>query len=168
MQEIYIENIKEVLRNKSKILKELEIKLTNKGHNIFIDGKADKEFIALEVLEAVNAGFSVDRALQLKQEGMMLQTLNIKNITKRSDLERVRARIIGKKGKTLKTLNNLTDCDLAMSGNKIGIIGHPDEMEDAVQSVTSLIQGSKQGNVYSRLERQRKQKRLDDKNIEIE
>ena len=55
-----------------------------------------------------------------------------------------------------------------MSGNKIGIIGHPDEMEDAVQSVTSLIQGSKQGNVYSRLERQRKQKRLDDKNIEIE
>ena len=82
MQEIYIENIKEVLRNKSRILKELEIKLTNKGHNIFIDGKADKEFIALEVLEAVNAGFSVDRALQLKQEGMMLQTLNIKNITK--------------------------------------------------------------------------------------
>jgi len=133
-----------------------------------IDGVADKEFIGLEVLEAVNTGFSVNRALQLKQEGMMLQTLNIKGITKRNDLERVRARIIGKKGRTLKTLNNLTNCDLAIHGNKIGIIGNTEEMEEAIQSVTSLIQGSKQGNVYSRLERQGKRKRLEDKDIDFE
>ena len=163
MQEIYIENIKEILRNKGNLEKQLSIKLTNKGKNVFVDGKAENEYIALEVLDAVRAGFSVDRALQLKQDNMILQTVHIKDVTKRNDLERIRARIIGKRGKTLKTLHNLTECDLAINNNEIGIIGPADEMEDAVQSVVSLIQGSKQGNVYSRLERQRKKKNIDNK-----
>lgn len=161
MQEIYIENLKELLRSKSRIQKELSIKLTNKGHNVFVEGSPENEFLAIEVLQALNAGFSADRALELKQDNFMLQTLNIKDITKRNDLERVRGRLIGTKGKTLKTLQNLTNCDLAMNDNEIGIIGPTEEMEDAVQAVTSLVQGSKQGNVYGRLERQRKKKRID-------
>ena len=162
MQEIYVENLKEVLRSKFRLQKELGIKLTNKGKNVFVNGPADKEFVAIEVLEAINLGFSADRALELTQDGFMLQTVHIKDITKRHDLERVRARIIGTHGRTLKTLQNLTNCDLAMNDNEIGLIGPIQEMEDAVQAVTSLVQGSKQGNVYGRLERQRKKKGSDD------
>jgi|TARA_B100002003_G_C14028049_1_gene495603 KH domain-containing protein len=168
MQEIYVENLKEVLRSKSRLQKELGIKLTNKGKNVFVNGPADKEFVAIEVLEAINLGFSADRALELTQEGFMLQTVHIKDITKRHDLERVRARIIGTHGRTLKTLQNLTNCDLAMNDNEIGLIGPIQEMEDAVQAVTSLVQGSKQGNVYGRLERQRKKKGGDDSELDIE
>ena len=54
MQEIYIENLKQVLQNKKKLESELEIILTNKGKNIFVEGQADKEFIAIEVLKAIN------------------------------------------------------------------------------------------------------------------
>jgi len=165
MQQTHIENIREVLRNKARIQKELNIKLSNKGHNIFIDGKAKDEYLCLEVLEAVNLGFSVDHALELKREGMMLQTVHIKGLTKRNDLERVRGRIIGKGGRTLKTLQKLTQCDLSINDNEIGIIGNAEEIEDAIQSITSLVQGSKQGNVYGRLERQRKKKRLDDDDL---
>ena len=168
MQEIYVENLKEVLRSKFRLQKELEIKLTNKGKNVFVNGPANKEFIAIEVLEAINLGFSADRALELTQNGFMLQTVHIKDITKRHDLERVRARIIGTQGRTLKTLQNLTNCDLAMNDNEIGLIGPIQEMEDAVQAVTSLVQGSKQGNVYGRLERQRKKKGLDDSELELD
>lgn len=168
MQEIYVENLKEVLRSKFRLQKELEIKLTNKGKNVFVNGPANKEFIAIEVLEAINLGFSADRALELTQDGFMLQTVHIKDITKRHDLERVRARIIGTHGRTLKTLQNLTNCDLAMNDNEIGLIGPIQEMEDAVQAVTSLVQGSKQGNVYGRLERQRKKKGSDDSELDIE
>jgi len=160
MQEIYIENTAEVLKNKSEIEKELSIKLTNKGKNIFVDGKAENEFIALEVLEAIKTGFSTDRALELKQEGMMFQRLDIKDLTKRSDLERVRGRIIGKAGKTLLTLHNLTNCNISLKDNEIGIIGDAEEIEDAVQALTSIVQGSKQSNVYARLEKLRKEKRL--------
>ena len=168
MQEIYVENLKEVLRSKFRLQKELGIKLTNKGKNVFVNGPANKEFIAIEVLEAINLGFSADRALELTQNGFMLQTVHIKDITKRHDLERVRARIIGTHGRTLKTLQNLTNCDLAMNDNEIGLIGPIQEMEDAVQAVTSLVQGSKQGNVYGRLERQRKKKGSDDSELDIE
>jgi len=168
MQEIYVENLKEVLRSKFRLQKELGIKLTNKGKNVFVNGPADKEFVAIEVLEAINLGFSADRALELTQNGFMLQTVHIKDITKRHDLERVRARIIGTQGRTLKTLQNLTNCDLAMNDNEIGLIGPIQEMEDAVQAVTSLVQGSKQGNVYGRLERQRKKKGRDDSELDIE
>jgi ribosomal RNA assembly protein len=168
MQEIYVENLKEVLRSKFRLQKELGVKLTNRGKNVFVNGPVDKEFMAIEVLEAINLGFSADRALELKQNDFMLQTVHIKDITKRHDLERVRARIIGSQGRTLKTLQNLTNCDLAMNDNEIGLIGPIQEMEDAVQAVTSLVQGSKQGNVYGRLERRRKKKGRDDSELDIE
>lgn len=168
MQEIYIENLKEVLRNKKRLVKELGIKLTNKGKIVFADGKAENEFTAIEVLRAIKLGFSADSALQIKENNFILQTVNIKDITKRNDLERVRARIIGTHGRTLKTLNNLTDCSLSLHDNQIGIIGSPLEVEDAIQSITSLIQGSKQGNVYGRLERQRKEKRLESKELDFD
>jgi len=41
------------------------------------------------------------------------------------------------------------------------LIGNAEIMDDAIQSVTSLILGSKQGNVYTRLERESKKKRME-------
>ena len=160
MQEIYVENMNHVLPNKKKLEKELEVKITNKGKNVFVDGDAEKEYTALEVMQAINLNFSVSKALLLKNDNIIIQTLNIKDTTKRHDLERVRARIIGTKGKTLKTLHNLTNCEISLKDNKIGIIGNAEEIEEAIQALTSLIQGSKQGNVYSRVEREKKRKRL--------
>ncbi len=160
MQEIYVENIMEVVRGKSRIEDELEVKISNKGKNVFVDGNADNEFVAIEILEAVNCGFSVDVALKLKDEGTILQRVHIKNITKRGDLERIRGRIIGSKGRTLATLSKLTNCAISLKDNEVGLIGDAEKMDDAVQAVTSLVQGSKQGNVYSRLEREGKKKRL--------
>jgi ribosomal RNA assembly protein len=168
MQEIYVEKLKEVIRSKARLQKELGIKLTNRGKNVFVNGSPQKEFTAIEVLEAINVGFSADRALEVTRDNFMLQTINIKNVTKRHDLERVRGRIIGKDGRTLKTLQKLTNCDLAITDNEIGLIGPISEMEDAIQSVTSLIQGSKQGNVYGRLERRRKKKGVDDPELAID
>ena len=106
--------------------------------------------------------------MEIKNEGRRSQTVHIKDITKTNDLERVSGRIIGKAGKTLRTLNNLTNCDLAIKDNEIGIIGDARDIELAIQSITSLINGSKQGNVYARLERTKKRKRIKEKDFEIE
>lgn len=168
MQEIYVDNLTEVLKNKRRIEKELKIKLSNKGKNVFIDGKAEDEFLALEVMKAINLGFSADTSLLLTGEGVILQIINIKDITKKKDFKRIRARIIGTHGRTLRTLSNLTNCRLSMKDNLVGIIGDSEEIEDAVDAVTLLIQGSKQGNVYGKLERQRKVKRLRKRNFGME
>ena len=66
-QEIYIEGIRKIMDNKKVLEKELGVKITNKGKNVFLDGEGDKEFIALKVLEALNLGFSLDTALLLKR-----------------------------------------------------------------------------------------------------
>ncbi len=159
-QEIYIESIRKVMDNQYKLQKELQVKITNKGKNVFVDGEGDKEFIALNVLEALGLGFSIDNALLLKDEGIIFQILNIKDLTKRKDLREVKARIIGTYRKTLDNLENLSGCAICLHENKVGIIGRADCIGDAIIALKSLIQGSKQGNVYARLERERKKKRL--------
>jgi ribosomal RNA assembly protein len=168
MQETYSEYIRKILQNKKKIETELKVKITNKGKLVFINGKPENEFTTIQVIDAINLGFSIQKALLLKDEIILLQSIHIKDLTKRTDLERVRARIIGKQGKTLKTLNNLTGCEFSLKDNVIGIIGNTEEIEEAIQSVTSLIQGSKQGNVYAHAEKEMKKKRQQPMNIKNE
>ena len=163
MQQTYIENIAKVLKDKKKLEKELKIKITNKGKNIFVDGKPENEFIALKIIEALDFGFSVDAAFQLNKEEIIFQVINIKDLTKRKDIERIKARIIGTRGKTLETLKNLTECNICLHENQIAIIGYCEEIRDAIQALTSIVHGSKQSNVYARLEKQRKNKNIENK-----
>ena len=89
----------------------------------------------------------------IKEEDFLFEILDIKDYTHRKDLETIRARIIGKGGKTLKTLNTLTECYFELKGNSVGIIGSPELIKNGQDAVIFLIQGSKQANVYSFLEK---------------
>ena len=159
MQEIYVEHVGSIIRNKNELQRELGVTIENKGMNVFVDGDGDKEFIAIKVIEAMDLGFSIDKALSIKNENIIFQILNIRDLTRRTDIARIRGRLIGTDGKTLKTLDKLTDCFVAVSDNQVGIIGDAEAIKEAIISVTSLVQGSKQGNVYARLEREMKNKR---------
>ena len=68
VQEIYTEFIRKILQNKPRLEKQLQVKITNKGKNLFLSGKPEHEFIALEIIQAINLGFSITRALLLKDE----------------------------------------------------------------------------------------------------
>jgi rRNA processing protein Krr1/Pno1 len=89
----------------------------------------------------------------IKNENFSFETLNIKDYTKRHDLKIIRARIIGKGGKTLKTLNELTKCYFELEDNHIGIIGDVEYIKNAEEAVIAIIKGAKQSNVYSFLEK---------------
>ncbi|HTZ42128.1 MAG TPA: hypothetical protein VMC07_02910 [Candidatus Omnitrophota bacterium] len=153
MKKMICEKISEIIRNKEKLEEVLGIKITNRGKEVSIDGPPLEEYEAEKVLEAVNFGFKVEIALLIKESELAFEILNIKKYTKRTNLETIRARIIGTKGKTLKTLIELTDCFFAVSNNEVGIIGNPEHMKLAQNAVVSLIQGSKQANVYKYLEK---------------
>lgn len=159
-QEIYAQNLKAIIVNKRKIERELNVKILNQGRNIFIEGPAENEYLCLRIIEAINLGFSLEKALSLKNEEVILHILNIRDITKRKDLERVRARLIGTHGKTKNNIENLSNCLISIHDNQVGIIGVVGCIEETIISLTSLIQGSKQGNVYARLEKKKKERRL--------
>jgi len=155
VEQIYSDNIRKIFQNKKKIETALNIKLSKKQGIVFIKGKAEDEHFGLQVIEAINLGFSVDKALLLKDEEFVFEKINIKDLTKRHDLERVRGRIIGTRGRALDTLESLTDCYISLHDNSVGIIGKAEDIENARYALERIIQGSKHSNVYAYLEKKR-------------
>ena len=153
MKTIYSEKLPRILKNKKRLEKELNVKITNRGKEVFVNGNSKDEYIAEKVIDALNFGFPFSVAISIKKEDFLFEIINIKEHTKRHDLERVRARIIGKSGKTLQTLHNLTKCFFELKDNEIAVTGSPENIENAQEAIISLIKGTKQSNVYSFLEK---------------
>lgn len=161
MKKIFSEKFLRIVKNKKKLEEKLNIKLTNRGKEISIEGDSLNEYIAEKVIEALNFGFPFSVSVLIKDEDFLFEILNIKDYTRGKDLERIRARIIGKKGKTLKTLSQLTNCNFELKDNQIGIIGDAENIENAQQAIVSIVRGSKQSNMYSFLEKHRPKPILD-------
>ncbi len=153
MKVLIVDKLPRIIKSKRKLERILKVKITNRGKEVSISGKPEDEYTAEKVIDAINFGFNFSTAVLIKEQGHVFETLNIKDYTKRHDLERVRARIIGKKGKTMNTLNQLTKCEFQLKDNRVGIIGDPEHIENAQNAVIHLIKGAKQANVYSFLEK---------------
>ena len=159
----YSESINKIKKNKARLEKELKVKLAFSGKNISIeseDGNAIEEFVAERAIESLELGFNLQHVLLLKDEDFILEKIHIKNFTKRHDLERIRARIIGTQGKTKSIIQDLSDCFLSLHENTVGIIGRAEDIKKAIRAIESIIQGRKQGKVYSYLERLRSKEKL--------
>ncbi|MBU2104920.1 MAG: hypothetical protein KKF67_04085 [Nanoarchaeota archaeon] len=153
MKKIIIDKLQRITKNKKKLEAKLKVKITNRGKEVYIEGNPEDEYIAEKVIDALDLGFPYSVAILIKEEDNEFEILNIKDYTIRKNLERVRARIIGKKGKALKTISELTNCCFELKDNSLGIIGEPECMKSAIESAISLIGGAKHGNVYARLEK---------------
>lgn len=153
MKKLIIEKYQRITRNKLKLEKELNIRISNKGKEIIIEGSAENEFIAERVIEALDFGFPFQTTLNLKNPEIIFEKINIKFYSKSKNLERIRARIIGTKGKTLATLTQLSNCAFELKDNKIGIIGHAEEIKIAQDAIIAIIKGSKTSNIYSFIEK---------------
>jgi len=153
MKKILSEKLPRILKNKKQLEKKLKVKITNRGKEVFISGKPEDEYIAEKIIDALNFGFPFSTAMLIKEEDDVFEIISIKDYTKRHGLEKIRARIIGKQGRTLKTLTQLTKCHFELKDNEVGIIGDPEHIKNAQESLISLIKGSKQSNVYKYLEK---------------
>lgn len=161
MKKILSEKFQKIIRNKEKLEENLNVKITNRGKEIFIEGKSEDEYYAEKIIEALDFGFSFSTVILMKKEDFIFEILNIKDYTKRKDLERIKARIIGKGGKTLKVLHDLTECYFELNDNKVGIIGVSEYVKNAEEAVVSIIHGAKQSNVYNFLEKNREKPVVD-------
>jgi len=155
MKTIISEKLPRILKNKKKLEEKLNVKITNRGKEIFIQGGPEEEYIAEKVIDALNFGFPFSTAMLIKKDDFIFEIINIKDYTKRKDLKRVRARIIGTKGKTLKILNQLTNCYFELKDNNVGIIAPPEDLENGQKAIIAIIKGAKQSNVYGFVKRAR-------------
>ena len=57
-------------------------------------------------------------------------------------------------------MTKLTDCHFELEDNEIGIIGSPENFENGKNAMISIIQGSKQSNVYGFLKKNYSSKKI--------
>jgi len=142
-----------IIRNKKVLEEKLGVKIINRGKEITVKGKPEDEYIAEAVINALEFKFPFSVAMRIKEQEHLFEIINIKDHTTKKNLKSVRARIIGKHGKALKTLSNLTECAFELKDNFVGIVGDPEHMKNAQESLIFLIKGSKHSNVYKHLEK---------------
>ncbi len=153
MEKFYFDKTSELKREFQNLQKKLSVVMNLKGGELTIEGEAINEFSASQVLNAMAFGFSAKKSLLLLDPDMSYRRLNIKNFTRRKDLEDVRSRIIGHEGKTKHTLENVSSCFIELKGNEVAIIGPTESIDSTVLAMKNIIKGSKQANVYNYLER---------------
>ncbi len=159
MQSILIESGKALRKIKQKkrfLENKLKVKLEIKGKSITFQGDELAKYEANNVLQAISSGFNIETSLLLLDENYVFEIINIKALSTRKNLSQIRARIIGRKGKTLKVLQELTECNISLRDNQVYIIGLAENIKNALNGIRKLIQGAKQSSTYSYLERQRK------------
>lgn len=153
MKIIISDKLARILKNKKRLENILNVKITNRGKEVFISGNPEEEYIGEKVIDAINFGFPFSIAILIKEEDFMFEIINVKNHTNRKDLSVIISRIIGKKGKAIKTLSQLTKCYIEIKDSCVGIIGPAENMKNTENAILYLIKGSKHSNVYSYLEK---------------
>ena len=160
MEVIYARNARVIRRLRAELEKKLNVKIGFVGNKISVEGNSLDEYSALKVFDAFNFGFSIKKALLLKQENFVFRKVHIKEFTKRN-LKDIAARLIGKHGKTRKTLSDISRCEVLVKEGEVGIVGYADDVDNVEVAIVNLIKGSKTANMYMYLERMNKEEKSD-------
>jgi ribosomal RNA assembly protein len=160
METIFIENPRRIRANKEAIENKTGVNIEIKGRQVTIEGETIQEYEARCIIEAFDFGFDLKDALSLTSETIIFRKLNIKDFTRRKDLEEVRGRIIGTEGKTKRALESVSGCAVVLHDNAVGIIGPAETIEEATTAIGNLIRGSKQANIYRFLERMNTERKI--------
>jgi KH domain-containing protein len=153
MEEIYLYRLKEIQKNKEKLEKSLGISIEINGKKAILSGDPLAEYEATIIFQAINFGFSVYKALILKDPEYTFRIIPIKVHTRKKNLESVKGRVIGKNRKTMDAIENISSCYIKLKDNEVAVIGYADTIEEVSTAIKSLIKGTKQSNIYHFLEK---------------
>ncbi|MHA2251092.1 MAG: KH domain-containing protein [Candidatus Kariarchaeaceae archaeon] len=113
---------------------------------------------ARDIVKAIGRGFSSEQAIKLAEDDYFLEIIRLKPLigTLQNRLRRIRARVIGTKGKTKNTIEELTSTSLVVSGSTISLIGSLDQLGIAKEAVVRIIKGATIESVLGQLEDRKK------------
>jgi ribosomal RNA assembly protein len=120
-----------------------------------------------DIVRAVARGFSPQKALELTQDGVVLEIIDLENYYGKSEnsLRRIRGRIIGKNGMTRKIIENMTGTNVSIYGRTVSIVGEFENVAEAKRAVEMLVHGSMHSTVYKFLESIRRKKKIEQRRI---
>ncbi len=118
---------------------------------------------AVEVINAVNRGFSPERAFELlEDEDLLLEVIDLSGLADNPrQLDRLRGRIIGKDGRAREQIEDMADVEISVFGKTVAIIGYPEQLKVARSAVDMLIEGVPHENVFAFLDKKKKEAKQD-------
>jgi ribosomal RNA assembly protein len=118
---------------------------------------------AIEVINAINRGFSPERAFELlEDEDLLFEVIDLASIAEGPrQLDRLRGRIIGKDGRAREQIEDMTDVEISVFGKTIALIGYPEQLKTARAAIDMLLSGVPHENVFAFLDRKKKEAKQD-------
>lgn len=112
----------------------------------------------MDIVKAIGRGFSPERAFRLFEENVYLRGFDIRDYVGKSSkhVRRLRARLIGSKGKTRRIIEELTNTEISIMGNTVYVIGTLESLGIAETAVDMILKGSEHATVYNFLEYKRR------------
>ncbi len=145
-----------------KIIPEVEKELkcsikVAEGNEVVITGEAYDEYNAKNVIQAFGRGFELDKAYKLLKEDYFFKYTSLKDFLQKDDhIDRIKARVIGKDGKTKLYIEEISGADLSIYGNTISLIGTTGQLGIASAALQVLLEGGTHKKAYSIMERMRR------------
>ncbi len=117
-----------------------------------------------DVIRAIGRGFGPDLAFRLFQDEAYLEVIDMTDVVGRSskDLERVKSRLIGTRGKTRQAIEDATGAHMRIFGKTVSIVGDIEEVRLTREAIEMILSGAPHSVVYKFLDRKRKELRLHD------
>ena len=161
-------SMKKLIEEKSKTLLEID----SESGTVTIESSEDPLMVmrVSDLVRAIGRGFSPERALAiLDDEMLMLDVMDLsKMVGTKSDMARLKGRIIGKDGKTREIMEKLSGSKVSVYGKTIALLGYPEQIRVSRAAIEMLLDGAPHGNVYSFLEKKHQElakEELRDKNV---
>lgn len=132
-----------------------KIKVSSEG-DVEISGDSFGAYVCEKVVRAVGRGFNPNIAMNLVREDYGFEVLDINDYTGRNknNLFRIRARLIGTRGKARRVIEKITECNICVYGKTVSVIGEVNKLNIAFRGIQKLLQGSIHSNVYGFLEKE--------------
>jgi len=81
METIYCEKLPRILKNKKRLETALQVKITNQGQDVTIQGTPEAEYVAEKVIDALNMGFPYSISLMIKKNDFLFEIIKyVQNI----------------------------------------------------------------------------------------
>jgi len=151
--------VKGSIKRKIQRMTKTRLIVNSEEGDIFIEGDSLDVFNCLNVVKAIARGFNPDIALKLLDEDTSIEIISLDEFSRsKKDIIRLKSRLIGTQGRARSHLEELTSTNISVYGKTISIIGRTDDVFIARQGIINLINGSKHGNVYLFIEKQKKKR----------
>ncbi len=154
-------------RERARILDEKRLKEIGKklkcrvsisnSNEVTIAGEAYDEYNAKNVIQAFGRGFPLNSAYKLLSESYFFKYIDLRDMFRNKEqIKRLKARVIGEDGRCKEYIESVSETELSIYGDTIGIIGTIHGIGIAVIGIETLLGGGTHKKAYRLMEQARR------------